>query len=226
MPVEPLQLRGRRGRRFRTVCAPPCRFLVSLVLECRHAQFIAEHLHRHGHVQGTVSGVCRDVYDLVAAAEIFVGQPRMLGSEDHGYPCFPGVLPERFSTCTRVDDRPRQPSQPRARTGHEPAVGNGLAHRIHDAGASQHVVRPDALAVASALGNSRGATSTSSSRPMVFMARALAPMLPGWDVSTRTMRTGICMVRPEWGFAVSQPVFYSSAAGLPARPRRSLCTQW
>ncbi len=52
---------------------------------------------------------------------------------------------------------------------------------------------PAARAVAASLGNSaRGRTSASSETPIVRIARAVAPMLPGCEVSTRTMRTGIC----------------------------------
>ena len=49
---------------------------------------------------------------------------------------------------------------------------------------------PDARAVASGLGKSRGFTSHKSCSPMFFMARATAPMLPGCDVSTSTKRMG------------------------------------
>ena len=48
---------------------------------------------------------------------------------------------------------------------------------------------PAARAVASALGNVRGATRQSRSSPIAFIARAAAPMFPGWVGSTSTMRT-------------------------------------
>src|ERR1700690_155028 len=48
---------------------------------------------------------------------------------------------------------------------------------------------PDARAVASGSGNCFGRTSTSSSSDMFLSARAAAPMLPGCEVSTSTMRT-------------------------------------
>ncbi len=47
---------------------------------------------------------------------------------------------------------------------------------------------PEARAVASACGNWRGRTSTSDSSPMFFIARATAPMFPGCEGSTSTMR--------------------------------------
>ncbi len=51
---------------------------------------------------------------------------------------------------------------------------------------------PAARAVAASLGNSaRGRTSASSESPIVRIARAVAPMLPGCEVSTSTIRTGI-----------------------------------
>src|SRR5690554_1398719 len=55
--------------------------------------------------------------------------------------------------------------------------------------ASRTSSAPAAIASASACGKRSGATSTSRSRPMVLMARAAAPMLPGCWVPTRTMRT-------------------------------------
>src|SRR4051812_27578874 len=47
---------------------------------------------------------------------------------------------------------------------------------------------PDARAVASGCGYALGRTSTSSARAMFFMARATAPMFPGCEGSTSTMR--------------------------------------
>jgi hypothetical protein len=47
---------------------------------------------------------------------------------------------------------------------------------------------PDARACASGSGYDCGRTSTSDASPMFFIARALAPMLPGWLVSTSTIR--------------------------------------
>jgi len=44
------------------------------------------------------------------------------------------------------------------------------------------------MAVASGSGKCRGATSRKSANPMVFMARAAAPMLPGWLGWERTMQ--------------------------------------
>ena len=44
------------------------------------------------------------------------------------------------------------------------------------------------MTVASVAGNRSGATRWSESRPIVFIARAAEPMLPGCDVPTRTMR--------------------------------------
>ena len=47
---------------------------------------------------------------------------------------------------------------------------------------------PEAMAVASALGNILGVTRWSELRPMTFMALAVAPMLPGWVVLIKTTR--------------------------------------
>jgi hypothetical protein len=46
---------------------------------------------------------------------------------------------------------------------------------------------PEALDVASALGKILGETNQRLLMPMFFMARATAPILPGWVVSTRTI---------------------------------------
>ncbi len=48
---------------------------------------------------------------------------------------------------------------------------------------------PAARATASGCGKWRGATSTRSASPIVFMARAAAPMLPGWLVRESTTAT-------------------------------------
>jgi hypothetical protein len=50
------------------------------------------------------------------------------------------------------------------------------------------------MAWASACGKACGATSTSRRKPMVFIARAAAPMFPGWEVPTSTMRIGSSMM--------------------------------
>ena len=55
---------------------------------------------------------------------------------------------------------------------------------------------PEARAAASGSGCDPGLTSTSDSSPMFFIARALAPMLPGWLVSTSTMRMAADIAAP------------------------------
>ena len=47
---------------------------------------------------------------------------------------------------------------------------------------------PEAMAVASALGNFFGVTRCNWLRPMTFMALAVAPILPGCVVCTITIR--------------------------------------
>jgi hypothetical protein len=72
---------------------------------------------------------------------------------------------------------------------------------------------PDALAVASSCGKYFGFTSARSLRPMFFMARATAPIFPGWVVPTRTIRIDILWYR-------QLKVGYSTApAALTDRPR-------
>src|SRR5262249_35206657 len=48
---------------------------------------------------------------------------------------------------------------------------------------------PEASATASGSGKRRGSTRTRRARPIVRIARAEAPMLPGWLVATSTIRT-------------------------------------
>ena len=55
--------------------------------------------------------------------------------------------------------------------------------------ASAAMSEPTAMSVASLCGNFSGRTSARSARPMVFIARAAAPMLPGCCGSTSTIRT-------------------------------------
>jgi len=55
--------------------------------------------------------------------------------------------------------------------------------------ASTRSSAPAAIAWVSRSGAFSGATSTSFDRPMVFIARAAEPMLPGCWVPTRTMRS-------------------------------------
>ena len=54
-----------------------------------------------------------------------------------------------------------------------------------------------ARAVASAAGNSLGLTSRRSDRPMTFIARAVAPILPGWVVPTSTTAIFVSMSLAE-----------------------------
>ena len=56
-------------------------------------------------------------------------------------------------------------------------------------GSSNKFAHAAARAVATGSGKDWGSTSTSCDRPMVFMALAAAPMLPGWLVRERTTRT-------------------------------------
>jgi hypothetical protein len=54
---------------------------------------------------------------------------------------------------------------------------------------------PDARAVASGPGKHDGDTKVNKDRPMFFMARAAAPMFPGWVGFTSTIRSDSIGVR-------------------------------
>ncbi len=62
--------------------------------------------------------------------------------------------------------------------------------------AASTAVAPEASASTSGCGKRCGATSTSFDKPIVCIARAVAPMLPGWLVAHRTMRmrSSVCVM--------------------------------
>ena len=63
------------------------------------------------------------------------------------------------------------------------------SRRAHTWACARMSSAPAARAAHSALGNCLGATKANRLRPMVFMARAAAPMLPGWVVFAKTIFT-------------------------------------
>ena len=196
-------IRGSRKRIAASV-AVPCAYSASIsstVAGCEprrapdvaagrgEPQLVGDDLHRGREIERRVVGVRGNRRDDAATRELGVGQPRHLGAEH-----------ERDVAVRRVRDR--LGARPRARPARGPriraaapkarwrrrsrrALRRASRRRVAP---SSTTVAPDASATASGSGKRRGATSTSRARPIVSIARAAAPMLPGWLGATSTMR--------------------------------------
>ena len=158
----------------------------------RHPQLVAEDLHGHRQVQGAELRIRRNVDELLATREVVVREARLLGADEHGDAVVGQALPDRRGGLARVDDRQHHGPQTRARPDDPAAVGDGLAKLACTVAARSTSSAPAARAVASSLGKCFGPHEHELARPIVFIARAVAPMLPGCEVSTSTMRTGMC----------------------------------
>ena len=85
------------------------------------------------------------------------------------------------------------------------AIGTGLflgsASRLHSTGPALTPTRMERSGRSQSRSTSaqRGRTSTKSSKPMVFMARAAAPTLPAWLVSIKTKRVFIIIAQHSLG---------------------------
>jgi hypothetical protein len=81
---------------------------------------------------------------------------------------------------------------------HPAAVGHGLGQGREHRGRRDQIVGAGGHRLGVAVRGLSGATSTSRDRPMVFIARAAEPMLPGCWVPTRTMRTSGAGADSSW----------------------------
>ena len=186
--VEALHVRARRERHRRFGQRPRAR------RTARGAeQLVAHELHGHREVQRRVLRVGRDADQQVRERQFFVGETGALGAKQHG-----GRAALRSSRrCARAAScrssaRKFWSRVTRGGGGHEAAVGHGLGDAVHHAGARQQIVGArGARAWLPACGNALGRTSTSSASAMFFMARATAPMFPGCEGSTSTMRMAV-----------------------------------
>ena len=103
------------------------------------------------------------------------------------------ALPDRRGRLARIDDRQRDGPQARARADDPAAIGDRarelVVHRRARAGCRR---RPPRAPSPRRSENASAARARARVSPIVFIARAVAPMLPGCEVSTSTMRTGMC----------------------------------
>ena len=158
----------------------------------RQPHFVAQHLHRRGQVERAEVRVGRECAPRhgTAAARRCPGRcargrtPAPLGAAGGGHA--PGRAASRGSSCSSCDApaaRGAAEHQRGSRRRPRPASRRPARRRPDVVGAGGH------RASVSRSGAFSGATSTSRDRPMVFIARAAEPMLPGCWVPTRTMRT-------------------------------------
>jgi hypothetical protein len=124
MEMKALELLSRRQRRI-------ARFVLDLEIQSGaigmcHTQLITDHLHRHRKIQRRVDRVGRNMYELMATGEMLVREPRMLGPEHDSHSSSARLPPELGGALARVDRRPGQTPQPRARTNDVGAIGNRI----------------------------------------------------------------------------------------------------
>ena len=150
------------------------------------------------------SGFAGNADQQVRERQFLVGEPGALGAKQHRGRAARAHLEDALArpradrargSSGRADAkwwRPRSRSRrpPRRRC---PPRGRGASRSS----------APEARAVASGCGNALGRTSTSSASAMFFMARATAPMFPGCEGSTSTMRMAVsgtaCIIAALFG---------------------------
>ena len=102
-------------------------------------------------------------------------------------------LPDRRSRLARIDDRQRDGAETRTSADDPAAIGDGARKVVvHTCACRARRRRRPRAPSPRRCGKCFGRTSARSASPIVFIARAVAPMLPGCEVSTSTMRTGMC----------------------------------
>ena len=165
-------LRGRDGQQGR-----------ALVDQQRVAQFPGGQLQRLGHVQRAVLGIGRDVANAVAQRDLGVGEPGFLGAQHDGRHAFGGLSQVRAGQIGRLADvagrGPR--SRTRAVSASQRHRGQRLFQRGVDAGVLQRVAAPlDRPRPPGAGSRPRyGGHQHQFRDPMVLIARAAEPTLPG-----------------------------------------------
>ena len=176
-------LRGRDGQQGR-----------ALVDQQRVAQFPGGQLQRLGHVQRAVLGIGRDVADAVAQRDLGVGEPGFLGASTMA--ATPSAACPRCaqaSSAALADVAGRGPGRAPAPSARRPASpgpaplpawrGRGRSPARRRRRWTDHGLRVPGHVL------DMGATSTSSENPMVLIARAAEPTLPGWLGFTMMKRT-------------------------------------
>jgi hypothetical protein len=147
---------------------------------------VAGDLHRGGEVERRIRLARGNGREPLAAAELVVGKARGLVAEDERHAALRGA-----ATISGAHSRMAAAGSESSRLR---AVNPTASTRSARASSSEATTRaeastsaaPAASATASGSGKRRGATSRRSVRPIVFIARAAAPMLPGWLGRERT----------------------------------------
>ena len=142
-----------------------------------------------------------------AGFELLVGEPGALGAEHHRGRRAPRFRHDARGGVAHVQHAEVLVALARSGRRHEAAATPAPRASVATTRAAPSTSSaPEARAVASACGNCRGRTSTSSSSAMFFIARATAPMLPGCEGATRTMRMEgefICYATTVYGQAAA-----------------------
>ncbi len=179
---------GRR-RQWRIGILTPCSGTAGVIPGTEN--LIAHQLHGHGEIDRGVRGAGRNPQQHVTCIQVLILQTGTLGSEQQRHRCAPGLghhahggLPHIQHAIVLVTIR-----EVVAATKPQSAIASSSVFTMRASASTAPA--PAARAVASGCGNSRGRTSTSWSKSMFIMARATAPILPGWEGSTSTMRMSV-----------------------------------
>ncbi len=179
--VQLLHLRRARQRRICNLSHRSGAAVVGTGAE----DLVAHQLYRHSEIQRGVLAAGRNPQQHMTCFQMLVHQTRTLGSEQQRHRGAPCLRNRALGRLAHVQYAKILITVPRGGGGDKTTIGNRRLEGGNDPGTRQHRF---ARALASGCGNSRGRTRTSCVRSIFIMARATAPMLPGWDGSTSTIR--------------------------------------
>ncbi len=109
-------------------------------IEHRHPQFVGQHLHRGGQVEGTECGIRRNVHGRVAQLQFVVVQAGALAAEDERHLALRGGGDGPRRRVARRQFRQLHPPATRGATQHQPAVRHRLGQGREDRGRRDQVV--------------------------------------------------------------------------------------
>ena len=166
------------------------------------------------------SGFAGNADQQVRERQLLVGEPGAFGAKQHRRRAARAHLEDALRGLVQIERAEVLVARTRGGGGHEAAVGNRLGDAVHHARARQQIVGArGARRGLRRAGNALGRTSTSSASAMFFMARATAPMFPGCEGSTSTMRMAVsgtaCIIAALFGTPLSRCSPYSISRSTP-----------
>ena len=179
----------------------------------RQAQLVGEHLHRRGEIERGIARIGRNRRQQLALFHLRAGQAEGLVAEHERR-----LLGARHATTRAAASRADTIGAAISRTRAEQATRNRSVERFFEARADPRVPStsdaldrpPHRLRVGKALRR----TSTRCVSPIVFIARAAAPMLPGWR--SRTGRCGRCQADRRRRSPYAHPRFIPCTLTTPS----------